>query len=769
MTDGANISPILRRFRALAEAGYGRDLLPIMPSNLIAPGHRDYEATAPHLRLSAHSSIPADQETRLVAGKIPGKLIDDGWVGFGAWSKHEATDAGFVEWASWPGVGIGLNTRDYVAFDIDVLDAALADNIEATVVAKLGAAPVRIGRAPKRLILYRAQEPIKKRRLAFTLPDGTSHAVELLGDGEQFVAEGLHPSGNPYKWPNGDLSKTISECLPAISPDRIEGVCRDVHALILARGGTIKQSGPRDDAKPPTGEPLERERAIRMATVIDPGCEYSTWRNIVWAIMAVPLADGSAEEQHEWRCQLAHDWSAGRYWCHGCPAKYEGPEAVNAVIKSDKRGGINVGTLIDAAMKAGFDPGGEPPHAERDLNETFREAMKAQAEASHDGYPDLLSALEIAEGKFPLPVCIVEDMVLALTPGAMWGDGGAGKTLNCEHIAVAVAAGISVYGLKTRQMPVLLVLKEDEPGVTKQRLEAICAAMHVELASLPLSLFPVVTYDTTLAFIDDQGAWRPGPFLGPLKRRIGKLVEGVPDSEAGRGLVILDPMGDFAVFDANKSAPTNTFYKGVLAPLCTESRVTPFVTAHPSRAAMREGSGNGGAVAHKNSVRLMTTFERVNPDDITDPARLWKVYKGNYGAPRTVALMLTDRMLLRDNTGGTDEDTMTRVIAEEAIACDEIGTPVPKRGLHSDHMFFSNIKHRMGRSMRPKEALEWLWRAVRADLLRYRGNAAGSHGGRGDGKYAGFRAFDRIEDRPFAHMPVSEEAQHRPAGVRRNV
>jgi hypothetical protein len=90
-----------------------------------------------------------------------------------------------------------------VAFDVDVLDRELVDQIVALIAQKLGPTPlVRVGRAPKVLLVYRPECRLKKLQTPeLFFPDGTKAKVELLGDGQQFVADGIHPdTGKPYTW-----------------------------------------------------------------------------------------------------------------------------------------------------------------------------------------------------------------------------------------------------------------------------------------------------------------------------------------------------------------------------------------------------------------------------------------------------------------------------------------------------------------------------------------------------------------------------------------
>ena len=71
----------------------------------------------------------------------------------------------------------------------------------------LGDTPcLRIGRAPKRLLVYRAATPFAGRK---------RHPLELLARGQQFVAYAVHPdTGRPYEWPEDSLVELPLSRLP---------------------------------------------------------------------------------------------------------------------------------------------------------------------------------------------------------------------------------------------------------------------------------------------------------------------------------------------------------------------------------------------------------------------------------------------------------------------------------------------------------------------------------------------------------------------------
>lgn len=169
-----------------------------------AAGYHDLIPIIPHdAHLSPYTKVdPADR------GKSPGVLYPSGWGGFD-WLKAVADADSRAQWAT-AGAGLGLVCRQLVAIDIDVLDEDAAAYVLRHAVERFGSAPLRIGRAPKKLLVYRldasddahSQGGVAWRRVRFRLPDGSEHAVEVLGRGRQFVAEGIHPkTGRRYTWP----------------------------------------------------------------------------------------------------------------------------------------------------------------------------------------------------------------------------------------------------------------------------------------------------------------------------------------------------------------------------------------------------------------------------------------------------------------------------------------------------------------------------------------------------------------------------------------
>jgi hypothetical protein len=137
---------------------------------------------------------------------------------------------------------IGINTRETPAVDIDVYDEAISVEMGEWIMGRFGATCVRIGRAPKRLLLFRTDEPFRK--MYCTYSDGkTDHKVEILGAGQQFVAYGVHPeTNNPYTWVSFDepLELDASD-LPLLTHETAQEIL-DQFGVICERAGWVRIS-----------------------------------------------------------------------------------------------------------------------------------------------------------------------------------------------------------------------------------------------------------------------------------------------------------------------------------------------------------------------------------------------------------------------------------------------------------------------------------------------------------------------------------------------
>jgi Bifunctional DNA primase/polymerase, N-terminal len=125
-------------------------------------------------------------------------------------------------WADeYPGaLSTGIRTRFTPGLDLDIRDQVVADQVEQALLNMIPGGTVlrRVGLPPKRLIPFRCTTPFKKISATFKAPDDVVHKVEVLADGQQFVAEGIHETTQqPYRWAdNTCLLNVAHEHLPLI-------------------------------------------------------------------------------------------------------------------------------------------------------------------------------------------------------------------------------------------------------------------------------------------------------------------------------------------------------------------------------------------------------------------------------------------------------------------------------------------------------------------------------------------------------------------------
>jgi putative DNA primase/helicase len=117
------------------------------------------------------------------------------WANRARWSTPEAVTV--VPTADLANTGIladGLR-----AVDIDVDDIDRAEELKRLARTMLGAAPVRYREgSPRTTWLYRAAEGEPCKRSVSNKAAGEK--VEVLGRGQQFMCNGMHPSGEPVRW-----------------------------------------------------------------------------------------------------------------------------------------------------------------------------------------------------------------------------------------------------------------------------------------------------------------------------------------------------------------------------------------------------------------------------------------------------------------------------------------------------------------------------------------------------------------------------------------
>ncbi len=269
--------------------------------------------------------------------KKPGRWRGGAWSDYPDWTRHaerSTTEHELEVWRNWPDAGVGVVCGPVVAIDIDITDPELALEIERLARARLGDTPaLRIGRAPKRLLVYRAAEPFAGIRRA---------PLEVLGLGQQFVAHAVHPdTGRPYDWPEDSLADIDLGDLPAVDEVAVRAFLDEALALVpeqlkpvrLVAGGTGDVHHSRSQAG--------TLAAIREALAWIPNADldYNSWVRIGLALKGA-LGDAGGDLFTAWSAQSGKDDAAFtlKTW---------------AGLKAER---IGAGTIYHLAMERGWKP-----------------------------------------------------------------------------------------------------------------------------------------------------------------------------------------------------------------------------------------------------------------------------------------------------------------------------------------------------------------------------------------------------------------------------
>lgn len=212
------------------------------------------------------------------------------------WPNHEA------------GVGIlcGVGEHPVCAIDVDAPDEALAESIKEYIRKSISWAPERVGKAPKFLLLFRAEQPNWGKTSTNVFRKGDVKVqLEVLGKGNQFVAYHIHPdTGMPYEWTydvTGLSPDSMSaESLPVITLDQVNAIKAEFARLAKEAGYEDSGAGGReartvsdadllDSLTPPRppipGITIDKARRIIKELNFDLGEDsYDQWLDIGMAL-----------------------------------------------------------------------------------------------------------------------------------------------------------------------------------------------------------------------------------------------------------------------------------------------------------------------------------------------------------------------------------------------------------------------------------------------------------------------------------------------------
>lgn len=297
------------------------------------------------------------------------------------------------------GCGLGVKTKFTPAVDIDVLDKEVTEALTALLDEVIGETPYRTGKAPKRLHIFKTSMPYSKiLSKQYEDEQGNKHRVEILADGQQFVAYGEHPDTNkPYQWSDGDLVDTRHSELPELSEAQALAFITRAEQLIeeMRPIWTVKQNRPEKPRLRKTNlsdcSDLNPERVSEALKKIDPDTDHDTW-------VKVGMALHSTGQQ--WAFDLFDSWSRGDL-NNAVADKYDYYVLVDKwnSFKEDK--GITIGTLFYIADPKEPDAEPEPimaDNADDLMDELFGDFMLTDEQIEEIADPEWAYENLIVEG-----------------------------------------------------------------------------------------------------------------------------------------------------------------------------------------------------------------------------------------------------------------------------------------------------------------------------------------------------------------------------------
>ena len=268
------------------------------------------------------------------------RLIDNGYAivpikkGFKApmikgWQAIDADHELVDQWVSngHRDGGVGILCKSTAACDIDCYDKEVNKKLLVWLRENVGDTGRRVGQAPKFVMPYRVSSPIKKIRSAEFSDDlGTKHAVEVLGEGQQFVAFGVHPATKePYRWFGNSLADVNWQDLPEITKEKAEAFVAYFEKVAGENGWELVRTGVSGSDidldgiahLKPKHDITDDELRDRLECV-DPDITHDEWVTVGMALHH--QYDGGDEG-----CAIWDEWSqaGGKYKEGECERRYQ--------------------------------------------------------------------------------------------------------------------------------------------------------------------------------------------------------------------------------------------------------------------------------------------------------------------------------------------------------------------------------------------------------------------------------------------------------------
>ena len=371
----------------------------------------------------------------------------------GNWNRRPEIAQDFNQYSN-ANVGIICGGRNnLVAVDVDVTNPFASNEVQTLASEMLGMSPRRVGRAPKFLLNYRCNQKLRKIKSSIFEIDDEDCAIEILADGQQFVAFGIHPNTNEsYLWPDDSLLDYEIMDLTAVASAQLTEFVAQAERVLAnygpAKGRSTRAQQPpawqKRNFKELEAEPDEITAALQVLPNDD--VHYDDWINTLHAIKGAIGAEGQ---------QLAHIWSSKS-------SKYDATETDRAWESIHDVHSIGAGSIFHLAAAHGFDLAGiRRPSKQVEKTEKRQQVRRP-----------IQSPREVFEAE-PIE-WLVEGLIPKVGVGLVSGASGSFKSYIAGYLALCISAGRPVSDrCSTTQGPALYTAHEGRIGMARRLVAAI--------------------------------------------------------------------------------------------------------------------------------------------------------------------------------------------------------------------------------------------------------------------------------------------------------
>jgi hypothetical protein len=346
-------------------------------------------------------------------GKTPSLYNGKGnAVGIADWTSKYANDEEIDRWSRNPDYGICIIARKVKAIDIDVTDPDLVAKIQLFIHDKLNGMmlPKRWREnACKCILAFRLEEDTLKRVIR------TKHGViEFLGNRQQFIAAGTHPSGSRYQW---------------------AGLTDDIPHLDAATFEQLWQGLQNEFGIEP--EIREKERRAKPRDAQEPMLRKLYEKNMV-------ISEGRNGSVNI-VCPFSHEHttagpeSSTVYW----PAHTGGYAHASICCKHAHCADRDTPVFAEALGLGALD----------DFQDISGETFTAPPVTTPAANPDKFKLVEIVDlaTSGGAPEWRIKNLIPKKAVGLIYGQSSAGKSFAVLDMIGAIARGVDWNGLKTKQ------------------------------------------------------------------------------------------------------------------------------------------------------------------------------------------------------------------------------------------------------------------------------------------------------------------------------